>query len=60
MTSKLYNIHYLKGGGGGGGGESSFKLFTCTETKNYATRFMTYTELNSGHFRFNKERKEVS
>ena len=59
MTSKLYNIHYLKAGGGGGGG-SLFKLFTCTETKDYATRFMTYTELNNGHFRINKERKEVS
>ena len=42
------------------GGESLFKLFTCTETKDYATRFMTYTELNNGHFRINKERKEVS
>ena len=43
-----------------GGGGSLFKLFTCTETKDYATRFMKYTELNNGHFRINKERKEVS
>ena len=57
MTSKLYNIHNLKWGGGGG---SLLKLFTSTETKDYATRYMTYKELNNAHFRINKERKEVS
>ena len=53
MTSKLYNIHNLKGEGG-----SLLKLFTCTETKDYATRFLTYMELYNRHFRINKDRKE--